>query len=71
MMTSMYIKSMCVCLRHNDGQIALVKSPEITKKIGIRMKFGWLVAIIGFFIMFGHYKEWKTIYNPTEQEKNG
>lgn len=66
MITSRYITSMSICLRHDDGNVALVKSPEKKKKIGIRMKFGWAVVIVGCFIMFGHNKEWKTIYNPSE-----
>ena len=68
MIRSRNIKSMSVYLCHDDGNVVLVKSPERIMKIGIKMKIGWAIAIIGFYIMFGHNKEWRTILNPQDGE---
>ena len=70
LITSRYIDRMSVYLHHSDGNLVLIKSPDRKKRIGLKMKFGWTVALIGFYIMFGYNKEWKTVYNP-QQEKDG
>ena len=61
------LNRLSVYLYHSDGQIALVKSPERPQKIGIRIRIGWIIALVGFYVMFGYNKEWKTITNPKER----
>lgn len=64
MRTSRNLKRLSVYLLHTDGNVALVQSPERPQKIGCRLKIGWAIAIFGFYMMFGHNKEWKTTINP-------
>lgn len=60
---------MHILLSFSDGKGALLQSPKgKTIRIGLKARFGWMIVLLGCWIMFGDHKKWTTATGRMKQK---